>query len=774
MLGLVLALTILALVAVPLASAAIETIEFLNPMGNIEALANQPLAAREWTSFNNKNIALAYYTKAANKEALVAISELLPGGVVAEIPISGTTGALTGSEYDTLAGYDAVILGVADEAVCAFWSVYHAKQLESRGVPTVVVTTSAYDSANKYAVLDNGFVVRFATIDRAKYSKAYANLGTFADGVAYMKANVVAGDVLAQTLDALTLPLTEAEVNPPVITSVDLGVPGWETSSVTGTSYDKAFQAFNQFAVDNGFDDGLPLIPPTRPLVDDMLSATERSGDEILGKMMPRGGIITVEKVAINSVMAGLAPKSFPAVLAVLEAYASGWETNKMFYHSLTTGSGNYTMMLILSGPYAKDIGVAGDRGLGASGFDVNATIGRAVKLCVRNIGHTAEIDESNRSGRENDHSLYVFREQDELLPPGWETHSELMGFPEGSSTITLQSYWVTQEWYGGDTFGYDTAGVLGHLRNGMYKDGKDKDLAIVWILPGMAWDLYDTLGMSSKEEMRDHMMTLGVNTAPGGSAQYETAAPYGLSNIPDARIADRQLIMPIVAGGDPGYTRLYTGTNYGTSGFQTQLIAEKGDLIAPSAPQDFNVSVNRLGTAATLSWTEPERADNLVKYQVSKDDGRTWVDVDLETQTYTFEDLTPGGQYFFVARAVNAVKNSADIVKTGDTMGVNNSTSGNGSWASMVVIAKRTAPTAMRIGGAAIVTVRKNAALQLTVTVSPADSDPSVVWSSSNPAIASVDENGLVTAIKTGTVIITARTVGDEITSIVTIRVIA
>jgi len=796
----ILTLTLLAGIAAPLASAS-ESITFLNPIGEIEPVNNQPLAARSWTDFEGKDIALAFYQKDANREMLVALGDLLKAeystATTAEVPLGAAmnatavwparagdlynfVGPLSADVYDALAEYDAVILGVADEAVNAWWTVYHARQIENRGTPVVLVTTTTYTKHVNYAAQDNGIAaLRSVAIDRVQYSKAYTRLSNGA----FIRANVVGG-VYEQVKLALTAPLTVAESAPEAITAAALGIPAWNTNQVSGTTYAHAVREFNRFARTAGFADGLPLVPPTREMVDKMLAGTTREADEIIGKMPGRGGIITIEKIAINSVMAGLDPKAFPVVIAAMEAYVNGWENDKGFYHAMTTGHGLYSIMLIVSGPLGIELGIAGDRGLGGSEQQPNNTLGRAFKLCVRNIGHTAEVDESNRWGRENDHNLYVYREQDELLPPGWKTHTEMMGFPAGSSSITLHAYWYTQEWYGGDTFGYNTGNILGHLRNGMYKDGRDKDLAVVWILPGLAWDFYNTTGFlfGSKDAMRDHMMGLGVNTGLTGF-QYETGAPYGLTTMTAARINDRLLIMPIVAGGNPGYTRVYTGTGYGTTGFQTQritgaaLTTNSKETTAPAAPEITGVVFNASTTEATISWTAPQEVrGTLVRYEASCDNGVTWKDAGTGTD-YKFSGLVPGERNMFAVRAVNDTLNAAEIVQDGSDYSLSHRASGRGAWD--VTEASGTPATEVRIAtaagapAAALVTVARNRTIQFELIVNSGATTGGIVWTTSNAGLATVDEFGLITTKNmVGTVTLTATEPVSGISNSIVLRI--
>jgi len=703
--------------AAPVAGAtASNSVTFLNPLGVIEPAVNHGLAERP-TSLNGREVGLLFYQKAANREAVVALGQLLEAGSLTEVNIGDAIGPKTVAQYDAWAEFDAIVLGVADEAVCAWWSLYHVRQLESRGTPVVLVTTEAFVDTVRIAAEDHGITsVRTAVLCRSAYSRAFTRLGNFDTAVIHMRTNVVGGNVLVQAREALTLPLTSAERNPAPITLQQLGVPEWTTRTVG------SLREFNDYAMINGFGDGLPLRPPSQLLVDEMLTATTRGRDEVIGKAMPRGGLITVEKVAINSVMAGLEPMAFPFVLAAMEAYANAWETDKMFYHALTTGAGPFSIMLIMSGPLAEEIGVHGGRGWGGSEFAQNNNIGRAFKLSVSNIGHTSTIDESNRLGREQDHTLLALRETDELLPPGWKTHSEMMGFPEGSSSITLQSFMVNRVRFNA-AGAYHPIGLFGHIRNGMALMGDCESLTVVTFSPGYAWLLAEQWD-TDKDGIRDYMMGVGIQALhENWGAQYQTsgragwianyitarfgAGEAGTAAAAAARLQDRHLIMPIVVGGGGmSHVFIYPGVGYGTRGFQTQRVTgatgafsqDQGSRIAtaPGAPVNLAVTFNSAQPgSATLSWQPPTRngGSPIVGYQISINGGfyagrdggmlgldEVWIDLPANATSYTIAGLTAGETYNFVVRAVNGVVNAAEIVGPG----VSHRASGNGAWASI------------------------------------------------------------------------------------------
>ncbi|MDR0491795.1 MAG: hypothetical protein LBH28_11180, partial [Oscillospiraceae bacterium] len=130
-----------------------------------------------------------------------------------------------------------------------------------------------------------------------------------------------------------------------------------DTITFTGVSEADVYKQFQEYAQDYYFRDGLPLVPPTRELVDEMLEATDRAPDEVIGgKIGGRLGVPTVEKVAINAVMCGAMPEYFPVILASMEAYAGDLENRQEMFHGLTSG-GAFGFHLFVSGPIVKEIG---------------------------------------------------------------------------------------------------------------------------------------------------------------------------------------------------------------------------------------------------------------------------------------------------------------------------------------------------------------------------------------------------------------------------------
>ena len=138
-----------------------------------------------------------------------------------------------------------------------------------------------------------------------------------------------------------------------------------------------------EFMFDQGFSDGLPVVPPTAERVVRMLTGTSRDPQDVVAVMPPNMGEVTVEKIAINCVLAGCKPEYLPVVIAAVEAIA----TDDYNIHGVMATTMGASPVLVVNGPIRKRIGM--NMGIGAlgQGNRANATIGRAVRLVVRNVG---------------------------------------------------------------------------------------------------------------------------------------------------------------------------------------------------------------------------------------------------------------------------------------------------------------------------------------------------------------------------------------------------
>lgn len=194
-----------------------------------------------------------------------------------------------------------------------------------------------------------------------------------------------------------------------------------------GTAEDPVEAAFAR-----GWTDGLPVVPPTEERVARMLEGTDLSPDQVLCTLPPDLAECTVEKVAINAVMAGCRPEYLPVVLAAVEA-AAGRRFNIHGVSATTYFSGP---VLIVNGPIRRRIGMNSGVNVLGQGNRANLTIGRALNLVVRNVGgaRPGGVDQAT-FGYPGKLSL-CFPEDEEGSP--WESLAVEQGFSPDESTVTL------------------------------------------------------------------------------------------------------------------------------------------------------------------------------------------------------------------------------------------------------------------------------------------------------------------------------------------------
>lgn len=183
---------------------------------------------------------------------------------------------------------------------------------------------------------------------------------------------------------------------------------------------------------DRGWTDGLPVVPPTPARVLRMLEGTTRAPDEVVAVVPPDLVECTVEKVAINAVMAGCRPEYLPVVLAAVEAAC----TDEFNIHGLLATTYFSGPVVIVNGPVAERIGMnSGGNALG-QGNRANATIGRALQLVVRNVGGGKPGGVDRATLGSPGKYTFCFAEREHDSP--WEPLSVERGVDAGTSTVTL------------------------------------------------------------------------------------------------------------------------------------------------------------------------------------------------------------------------------------------------------------------------------------------------------------------------------------------------
>jgi hypothetical protein len=193
---------------------------------------------------------------------------------------------------------------------------------------------------------------------------------------------------------------------------------------VTGDEFEAWFE--------RGVTDGLPVVPPTRSRVDLMLAATGRRPDELLGEMPPNYGRLTVEKAAVNAVMAGCRPEYLAVVIAAGEAACDP----AFNLHGLATSTHFAAPLIIVNGPIRQRIQLNCSFGVFGPGYRANATIGRALRLLMINIGGAKPGETSMSTFGHPGRYTYCIGEHEEASP--WPAYHVEHGMDAAASTVTL------------------------------------------------------------------------------------------------------------------------------------------------------------------------------------------------------------------------------------------------------------------------------------------------------------------------------------------------
>ncbi len=193
-----------------------------------------------------------------------------------------------------------------------------------------------------------------------------------------------------------------------------------------------SFEAIQDYYEEQGWTDGLPVVPATESSVRAMLGPFGEDPAQSLGVIQPRNVRATLEKIAVNAVMAGCRPEHFPVVVAAVRAIMQ--PAFNLAGCQATTGGA--APVLIVNGPIADQLGINGDSGCFGPGYRANAVIGRALRLVVRNIAGLVpgEMDKATLGlpGR----FTFCFSENEARSP--WEPRHVELGYATDESMVTI------------------------------------------------------------------------------------------------------------------------------------------------------------------------------------------------------------------------------------------------------------------------------------------------------------------------------------------------
>jgi hypothetical protein len=207
-----------------------------------------------------------------------------------------------------------------------------------------------------------------------------------------------------------------------------------ERLKIEGADKYEAVATMNRQFLEQMWGDGFPLIPPTLELVEQMLRRTTRSPNDVVTVLAPGSGIATVEKIAINAVMAGCEPVHLPILMAACEAYMG----LGVRVRSMAMSTSPHAPLMVINGPIAKEIGINSGRCSMGPGFQSrhNIVLGRALRLIMMNIGdcRPGHMD-MDTIGSARKFGMCV-AENDEQSP--WDPFHVEKGFEKDANTVTI------------------------------------------------------------------------------------------------------------------------------------------------------------------------------------------------------------------------------------------------------------------------------------------------------------------------------------------------
>ena len=278
---------------------------------------------------------------------------------------------------------------------------------------------------------------------------------------------------------------------------------------------DEDFDNFLDFMDSNGWTDGLPVVPPTPKRVERMLATVPRDPSEVIATLAPRYGEATLERIAVNAVMAGCRPEYFPVVVTAVAIMGDP----AFPLLAINTTTNPVALMCVVNGPIRGQLDINCSFGMLGPGWRANATIGRALRLVQLNIAGSIPGRTTMSTQGSPGRFTLCFGEFEERSP--WQPYHVDQGFSAEDSTVTLGA--VT-----GTTATSDTA-------------SKTADDLLITLAGAMEWSGVQTLrygqGFGWLLLNPDHAEILGVRARMSKDevrqALYERTSRFPLERLP-------------------------------------------------------------------------------------------------------------------------------------------------------------------------------------------------------------------------------------------------
>jgi len=285
------------------------------------------------------------------------------------------------------------------------------------GIPTVTLATSEFIGLSKDTALSQGVAdMSFVVVPHPM------------GGISIEEIKQKAKDTFPAILNAATRWKPVAEMPPKK--------PTYPAERLT---FKGAGEDINTLFFEKGWTLGLPIVPPTPDKVAEMLKGTSRKPSDVLGQVPPRMGSLTVELVATHAVMAGCKPEYMPVLIAAMEALL----TPEANWRGSATSTGSIGALVVVNGPIVKEIGLAYSQGAASRMHHANASLGYAIDLIVAVVGGSKPPSPKKTTlGSPADFVAWIFGENEDALPKGWQPYHVDKGFKKTDSVVTLMGIW--------------------------------------------------------------------------------------------------------------------------------------------------------------------------------------------------------------------------------------------------------------------------------------------------------------------------------------------
>ena len=316
-----------------------------------------------------------------------------------------------------------------------------------------------------------------------------------------------------------------------------------------GSSIAELVHQTYEYAYEQGWTDGLPIVPATEDMVERFVQASGRDANEVLGLIPPRKGQATVAVLAVNAVMAGCRPEYMPVLLAALDGLLD--RNFPLEFMQVTTNP--MTPLLLINGPVRHQLDINYGAGCLGPGWRANATIGRAIRLLLQNVGGALPGVYSKASFSSPLRYTYVLGEHEEENP--WTPFHVDRGYDRDDSTVTVFKASNYSNISGGEGVGPDE--ILRQIATNMPPMYAGGDGALLLLGVNHARSLYEA-GLS-KRDIREKLWALArlpVEMYAADFAAMEQAAGRGDGEML-IRTASPDDIVVVVAGG-PGPQDVY------------------------------------------------------------------------------------------------------------------------------------------------------------------------------------------------------------------------